>query len=377
MRLTEEYYVRRIRLAALGTGLVVALLGAIFLALLPGSSGAAVSVAPTNLGEPRITGTPRAGQQQRTTRGTWAGTPPFEYAYRWYRCDGRGAPDASDCARIANAANATYTARLADAGFRLRSQVTASNADGSATATSNPTEVIQSARPANTSEPTISGTPNVGNRLTANRGGWVGSQPITYAFRWLRCNTSGGNCSEISGATDNEYVVVANDLGRTLRVRVTATNDDGPRSALSNPTGVVQQTGGTPPPPPSGSSVHVSSVPKGERLIVSQVRFSPNPVTNRQSPINVSIRVIDTRGLVVRGALVFIRSVPRRTTGGNLQQTGADGWLTYSLQPLQHFPAVNGNVQFFVKTYRAGDPPLAGIAGYRLVQVRVLTAGER
>jgi hypothetical protein len=32
-------------------------------------------------------------------------------------------------------------------------------------------------------------------------------------------------------------------------------------------------------------------------------------------------------------------------------------------------------VQFFVKAYRAGDPPLGGIAGYRLVQARVLTAG--
>ena len=67
---------------------------------------------------------------------------------------------------------------------------------------------------------------------------------------------------------------------------------------------------------------------------------------------------------------------PRRTTGGNLQATGSDGWVTYQLQPLAHFPAVNGNVQFFVKAYRAGDPPLAGIAGYRLVQVRVLTAGQ-
>jgi hypothetical protein len=38
---------------------------------------------------------------------------------------------------------------------------------------------------------------------------------------------------------------------------------------------------------------------------------------------------------------------------------------------------VNGNVQFFVKAYRSGDPPLGGLAGYRLVQVRVLTADTR
>jgi hypothetical protein len=137
------------------------------------------------------------------------------------------------------------------------------------------------------------------------------------------------------------------------------------------------------PPPPSGviqlrsgeRSIPVTSVPKDARLIVSQVRFSPNPVQSRVRAITVRIRIIDTRGYVVRGALVFIRSVPRRTTSGNLQPTAVDGWVTYRLQPLRRFPAVNGNLQFFVKAYRAGDPPLAGIAGYRLVQVRVRTAG--
>jgi hypothetical protein len=95
------------------------------------------------------------------------------------------------------------------------------------------------------------------------------------------------------------------------------------------------------------------------------------------SPITARIRVTDQRGRAVRGALVFIRSVPRRTTGGDRQPSAADGWVEYQLQPLQHFPAVNGNVQFFIKAYRAGDPPLGGIAGYRLVQVRVLTASGR
>jgi hypothetical protein len=216
----------------------------------------------------------------------------------------------------------------------------------------------------------------VGNRLTANRGAWVGNQPITYAFQWLRCNASGDNCGEISGATDNAYVVVENDVGRTLRVRVTARNDAGARSAISNPTAQVRGTT-PPPPPPSGNTVAVENLrAAGDRLVVSQVRFFPNPVTNRVSPITARIRVVDTRGRLVRGAFVFIRSVPRRTTGGNRQPTGADGWVTYQLDPLRHFPAVNGNVQFFVKAYRAGDPPLAGIAGYRLVQVRVRTAGR-
>jgi len=347
-----------------------AVVGAMLVTLGTGASSAAVQVAPTATGEPSITGTPRVGAVLRASRGSWSGTTPMTFEYRWFRCEGRGAPDASDCTRITNATNNAYVARQADAGFRLRVRVTATNADGSATSTSNPTEVIQSARPVNTTEPSISGTPAVGNRLTANRGTWIGEQPITYAFQWLRCNTNGDNCAEITGANDNTYVVVDNDTGHSLRVRVTARNDVGTRSALSNPVVVGQQ-----PQPPAGAVVDAQNLKAGgDRLVVAQVRFSPNPVTSRVQPITVRIQVKDTKGHLVRGALVFIRSVPRRTTGGDRQSTGSDGWITYQLQPLQHFPAVNGNVQFFVKAYRASDPVLGGIAGYRLVQVRVATA---
>jgi hypothetical protein len=251
----------------------------------------------------------------------------------------------------------------------------ARNDDGSDVGTSNPTAVIQpapSGMPANTSEPSIAGTPMVEQRLTANRGSWSGVTPITYAFQWLRCSTAGDNCSEIAGATDTSHVLVANDAGRTIRVRVTARNSEGARTALSNQTAVVRSQA---PPPPIGNSVAVGELrAAGDRLVVSQVRFSPNPVRSRVTPITARIRVTDQRGRAVRGALVFIRSVPRRTTGGDRQPSAADGWVEYQLQPLRHFPAVNGNVQFFIKAYRAGDPPLGGIAGYRLVQVRVLTA---
>ena len=147
MRLNEDQDIRRVRMLALGTGLVAAVLGTLLLAFLPSSPSAAPAAPPTNTGEPRVTGTPRVGEVQRTTRGTWSGTAPISYSFRWFRCNGRGAPDASDCTRISNAPNATYVARAADAGFRLRSQVRASNAEGAATATSNATEVIQSDRP--------------------------------------------------------------------------------------------------------------------------------------------------------------------------------------------------------------------------------------
>lgn len=230
-------------------------------------------------------------------------------------------------------------------------------------------------KPANTKLPTISGSAVENSRLQADPGTWTGDQPITFRFRWLRCNTTGGNCIQIQNATADDYTVKAGDVGKTLRVRVTASNDVGTASALSARTDVVQAA---PPQQPSGriqlpsgeTSVTASSIPKGERMIVSQVRFEPNVVTTRTQPITIRIRITDTRSFVIRDANVFVRSTPRVTTGGR-QQTATDGWATFQLQPLSTFPLKRGALQFFVKAFRTGDPPLAGVAGFRLVQVLI------
>jgi hypothetical protein len=252
--------------------------------------------------------------------------------------------------------------------------VTASSSSGSATVASNPTVVITSAGPRNTVLPTISGSAVAGSTVQANQGTWSGRAPITFRYQWLRCDTSGARCDEIGGATASSYQIRDGDVGRTLRVRVTARNDVGSRSATSAQTSVVQAK----PGPagvitlPSGErSIPVTSVPSSERLIVSQVVFSPAPVRNRQDPIIVRVRVKDTRGFVVRDALVFVRATPRVTSGGDRQPTAVDGWVTYQLVPNGNFPQPRSgyNVQFFVKAYRPGDPVLAGVAAYRLVQV--------
>src|SRR5262245_45601083 len=177
---------QRAYLALVGVAAAVAVAGGVFAAWAADPSTAAPTVAPSNTGEPTVTGTARVGQVLRTTRGTWTGTEPIQYAFRWFRCDGAGAPDASDCRRISNAGDNTYVLRQADAGFRIRSQIVATNADGSARATSNPTAVVTAATPTNLTDPTISGTATVGSRLHANRGDWAGDQPITFSYVWLR-----------------------------------------------------------------------------------------------------------------------------------------------------------------------------------------------
>jgi hypothetical protein len=249
--------------------------------------------------------------------------------------------------------------------------VIATNADGQDTATSNPTSVITAARPVNTTEPSISGTARVGSTLQANRGQWAGDEPITYSYVWLRCNAQGDNCSEIQGANDTSYQVRDSDTGRTLRVRVIARNDRGSTSAISNPTGVVGSN--QPPPPPPTGTLPVSQLQAaGDRLVVASVQFSPNPVTSRTAPITARVRVTARGGRPVSGAVVFMRATPR-VVQGQTAQTGADGSVSLTLVPNSQFPQPRSgfNVQFFIKASKPGDPGLGGIAGFRLVQVRL------
>jgi hypothetical protein len=344
--------------------------------LVPSGEGvAAPAAAPSNTTEPAISGAAEQGRTLRTSSGSWSGTQPISFAYQWVRCgaDG-GRPDGGNCAIVSGATSRDYRLGSADVGARMRARVTAANADGSRTVASNPTAVVVGP-PMNTSVPVVRGTTLVGSVLTADPGSWTGRSSISFSYRWLRCNTQGGDCVSIAGGTGRTYRLTSADLNHKIRFNVTARNSIGSTTVISGESAVVTE------PLPSGAiklptgeiSIPASSVPSNHRLIVSQVLFAPNPVRSRNAVITVRVRTKDTRGFVVRDGLVFVRSTPRVTTGGDRQLTTTDGWVTYQLAPNGNFPRPRKgfNVQFFVKAYRSGDPGLGGIAGYRLVQVRL------
>jgi hypothetical protein len=86
----------------------------------------------------------------------------------------------------------------------------------------------------NTTAPSISGTMREGNTLTADKGSWSGSDPISYAYQWRRCNSDGSGCADVAGATSGTYVLSTADSGRAVAVRVTGTNNAGSSSAASS-----------------------------------------------------------------------------------------------------------------------------------------------
>ena len=328
---------------------------------------------PANTSPPTIGGTAREGETLTAANGTWTGTAPIAFSYQWIRCTAALA----NCRPISGATNNTYRLTAADVGRRLLVSVRARNAAGAGTAQAGTAVVAaRGTAPASTSPPTISGTPREGQALTASTGNWSGTAPISFAYQWLRCDAAGGGCSNIPGATGQTYPLTAADVGRTLRVVLTAVNPAGSTAATSVPTAAVAPR--TPPGPagqlrlPSGKvSIPVTSVALPARLVIDRVSFTPNPVRSRSRRITIRIRVSDTRGFVIRGALVSVRSVPLLSSKPPEQATGNDGFVTVQTLPRSRFPLRNGfNVQFFVRARKQGENPLAGVSTRRLVQVR-------
>jgi hypothetical protein len=355
----------------------LAALGLIALAAFAGAGGAAPSTQaapPSNTSRPTIAGEAREGQTLTATTGAWSGTRPITFAFQWIRCT----VGLANCRNIGDATRNTYRLTSADVGRRLLVSVRARNADGDRTATSNPTAEIapRANAPASTAPPVISGTPQEGQTLAVSNGTWTGTAPITYAYQWQRCDRNGASCANIAGATAQQYQLTSADVNNTIRATVVARNAAGATSSTSVPTAVIQPARPAGPEGqvrlPNGKvSIPISSVALPHRLVIDQVAFSPNPVRSRNVAIRARFRVADTRGFVVRGALVFVRSVPLLTSTPPEQTTGQDGTVTFEMTPRANFPLRRGlNVQFFVRARKAGESALAGVSTRRLVQVR-------
>ncbi len=350
--------------------LALVLVGAIAVGVAASSAVGRSQAAPKNTTEPSISYVYpiKVGTVLNGSKGAWSGTAPISYAYQWLRCNDNG----ESCQKITNATGEKYTVVSADAKHTIRLDVTASNSDGKATVRANATAAVPANpnAPSVTAPPEVSGQAVVGKTLTATTGSWKGTQPISYTFKWQSCTSNLSSCPG-NGATGNTYTVAAGDVGKRIRVKVIAKNSAGQTPGLSDPTAIVASSGGGGGGGGgNGSSVPVSSLVAGDRLVVDTVQFSPNPVTSRSEPIRVTIKVKDTKGKLVKGAFVFFRSTPILTSTPTDAQTDSNGIVVYTITPRSDFPLKSGyNVQFYVKAYRQGDPTLAGVSGTRLVQV--------
>jgi hypothetical protein len=243
-------------LAVLSAGLAAAAASTSLAAANGSSATSPISVTP-----PLVSGQPQAGQVLAASSGSWSGSSPITFTYQWQRCDASG----GGCADVGGATSQTYALASPDVGSTIRVAVTATNSAGSASARSPATSVVTPAgAPLDTAPPTISGEARQNETLDASPGSWQGTQPISFSYRWSRCDATGADCASIASASGQSYTLTSTDVGHTLRVSVTATNSVGSAGAISGPSAVVQTPGSAPAstsvPMISGSAVEGSTL---------------------------------------------------------------------------------------------------------------------
>jgi Ca2+-binding RTX toxin-like protein/Tol biopolymer transport system component len=192
-----------------------------------------VEGAPAPEAAPVLSGEAVVGNELSITTGRWSGAGPITYAYQWQVCE------PNECHDIDEATSNTYTVTEDELDETIRAVVTATNAAGSTATISMPSSTVTPPTPYPTQAPTIGGTTRESAALTADPGRWTGRGTIEYAYQWHRCDSEGESCSDIERATEARYTSVAEDVGRTLRVHVTATDEVSSTRATSQATAPI------------------------------------------------------------------------------------------------------------------------------------------
>ena len=235
---------------------------------------ARVVIQPVAAVIPAITGVVQLGSTLTLTTGTWNDVITPIYNYKWQRC---ASLEISSCTDIPAATNATYTITVSEIGMYIRGVVTivATTNNLTAVSTSEPTSRLN-AEPTLISPPVILGLAIVDEILTATTGTYNAFPTATYTYQWQSCvSVELSSCTPISGAVQANYTLLTADIGKFIRVMVTATNNLGLRGTPSGLTNVVL---GTSVPNTSALPVISGIVRDRQMLTVSSTGWTGTPI---------------------------------------------------------------------------------------------------
>jgi hypothetical protein len=209
--------------------------------------------------------------------------------------------------------NLTFdTTTIADGQHALKLLV--DDASGNTTTAYNATLTTDNA-PANTIKPAILAPTQLlsGTALSAQPGSWsapAGAGTIAYGYQWQQCDSQGSGCQAIAAAQSASYATTAADIGHTLRVQVSASDNDGLRSASSAPTATVAALSGSGSGGVAGFTARGTGTPNGAGASASaQLRLStPSTVTVTfaRRAIKLAGQLRDGQGHAIGGATLDI-----------------------------------------------------------------------
>jgi hypothetical protein len=235
-----------------------------------------------NTSPPTVSGIGVVGSTLTAGPGSWTAANAT-FSYTWQRCDATGA-----CTSIDGAVGPTYKVTADDRGALVRVHVTATAAGDTASKTSAAVGPVLPVAPLSLSAPAITGDAIVGATLTATLGTWD-DRSAALSIAWRRCDSS-GNCLPIAGANDQTYIVTGEDVGFTIRVRVTATNAGGSAIARSTVTAAVVRPVPVPPSPTGTPFV------SGRALVGAALTANPGTWTDPSASFAFSWQRCDANG---------------------------------------------------------------------------------
>ena len=177
-------------------------------------------------GAPTITGTVRVGETLTAETSAIAdadGMSGAVFIYQWL----------ADDADIAGATSDTYTLVDPDLEKAVKVRVIfTDNADNEETLTSEATAAV-APRPNSpaTGAPSISGTAQVGETLTVDTtdiDDADGMSGAVFSYQWL------ANGTDVAGATSDTYTLVADDVGKAIKVKVSFRDDRNHQESLTS-----------------------------------------------------------------------------------------------------------------------------------------------
>ena len=201
-------------------------------------------------GRPTIGGTVQVGEELTTSTSGIAdadGLTNVSYSHQWIRNDGASDIDITD------ATDSTYTLVAADEGNTIKVKVSFADGAGNEESLTSAATATVAARPNTpaTGGPTIGGTAQVGETLTADTLGIADAEGLTnvsYSYQWIR--SDGSTDTDILDATGSTHTLVDADEGKTIKVQVSFADDADNEETLTS-TATDEVAAGAPTDPPA------------------------------------------------------------------------------------------------------------------------------
>ena len=223
-------------------------------------------------GEPTITGTAQVGEEltaDTTDISDSDGLINASFTYRWL----------ADDTDITDATGSTYTLAAADEGKAIKVRITFTDDAGNDESLTSEATAAVAAIPnsAATGAPAISGTVQVGQTLTASTSNISDSDGLTnaiFTYQWTA--NDGTEDTNIQDATGSTYTVGADDEGKTIKVRVSFTDDGGNQETRTSD--VTVAVAAAPSPTPLTAATHDKPEShNGQDAFKFELRFSEDP----------------------------------------------------------------------------------------------------